>query len=149
MAIGTFTLYNTGKEALLTDNVGGIDWAADTIVAVLLSNAYAPALTHSTFADISATQIVDEDYLPVALAGKTSTRTGAVITFDCDNISYGNSVTISAKYLVLVKRATGALASTDQLVGYIDLNTDSPSTVAVSVTASFAVNTPTGLFDVE
>ena len=88
MAIGTFTLYNTGKEALLTDNVGGIDWAADTIVAVLLSNVYTPALTHSTFADISATQIVDADYLPVSLAGKTSTRTGAVITFDCDNISY-------------------------------------------------------------
>lgn len=149
MAIGTFTLYNTGKEALLTDNAGSIDWAADTVVAVLLSNTYTPALTHSTFADISATQISDVGYAPVALTGKSSVRASGVITFDCDNISYGSSVTIAAKYLVVVKRAAGALASTDQLIGYIDLNTDSTSAVASSTTASFAINTPTGLFDVQ
>lgn len=63
---------------------------------------------------------------------------------DCGDISFGASVTISAKYLVLVKGTAGSLTAGSVLVGYCDLDTSGGS---VSSTASqFAVNTPNGLF---
>jgi hypothetical protein len=148
MAVGNFTLYNTGKEALLTDNANQVDWANDTIVAVLLGNGYTPLLTHSTYADISAQITTSPDYNPVVVTSKTSARSGGTILWDCANISYGDPVTITAKYVVIVKRTGGALTGTDQLIGYCDLdNTNGTATVS-STNAVFAVNTTNGLFDI-
>jgi hypothetical protein len=148
MAVGNYTLYNTGKEALLTDNANQITWASDTIVAVLLGNGYTPALTHSTYADISAHITTSPDYTPVVISGKTSARTGGTILWDCADVAYGNPVSITAKYIVFVKRAGGSLTSTDQLIGYCDLdNTNGTATVS-STNSVFTVNTTNGLFDV-
>lgn len=72
MAVGNFTLYNAGKEALLTDNGTQITWATDTIVAVLLGAAYTPAATHVTWSEVSAQHVTGTNYAPVVLSGKTS-----------------------------------------------------------------------------
>lgn len=147
MAVGTFQLYSTGKEALTADNANQINWASDTIVAVLAGVGYTPAITHSVYSDVSANIIADAGYAPAVLTGKTSTRTLDKILWDCADISFGDPVTLSAKWLVIVKRAGGALAGTDQLIGYVDLNTATGSSVASSVNAVFQVNTSNGLFD--
>ena len=148
MSVGNYTLYNTGKEALLTDNANQITWATDTIVAVLLGNGYTPAATHSTYADISAQVIADAGYAPVVLTGKTSVNTAGTILWDCADISFGTNVSLTAKYVVFVKRAGGSLTGTDQLIGYCNLNTTSGTATVSSTNSVFAVNTPNGLFDV-
>lgn len=147
MAVGTFQLYSTGKEALTADNANNINWASDTIVAVLLGTGYTPAITHSVYSDISTNIIADVGYAPAVVSGKTSVRTADKILWDCADISFGDPVTLSAKWMVLVKRAAGALAGTDQLIGYVDLNTANGTAVATSTNAIFQVNTTNGLFD--
>lgn len=148
MAVGNFTLYNTGKEALLTDNANQITWATDTIVGVLLGNGYTPALTHSTWADMSAQHVSGTNYAPVELTNKTSTRSGGTILWDCDDIDFGANVTVTAKYIAIVKRAGGALTGTDQIIGYCDLDNASGTATVSSTNSVFKVNTTSGLFDV-
>lgn len=148
MAVGNFTLYNTGKEALLTDNANQITWASDTIVAVLLGAGYTPAATHSTWADVSAQHVTGTNYAPVALTNKTSTRSGGTILWDCDDINFGSNVTVTAKYVAIVKRAGGALTGTDQIIGYCDLDNASGTATVSSTNSTFQVNTTNGLFDV-
>jgi hypothetical protein len=147
MAAGSFTLYNTGKEALLADNANQINWASDTIVAVLLGAGYTPSNTHSTYADVSGSVIADVGYTPVVLTGKTSVNSAGVILWDCADISFGTNVSLTAKYVAFVKQAGGALVSTDQLIGRCDLNTANSTATVSSVNSTFAVNTPNGLFD--
>lgn len=148
MAVGNFTLYNTGKEALLTDNVNQIAWATDTIVAVLLGAGYTPAATHSTWADVSAQHVTGTNYAPVLLANKTSVNNSGTILWDCDDIDFGNNVTVTGKYVAIVKRVGGSLASTDQLIGYCDLENATTSSTVSSTNSVFKVNTTNGLFSV-
>lgn len=148
MAVGNFTLVNTGKEALLTDNAGHINWASDTIVAVLLGNGYTPAATHSTWADVSAQHVTGTNYAPVALTGKTSANTSGTILWDCADINFGSNVTVTAKYVAIFKRAGGALTSTDQYIGYCDLENASGTATVSSTNSTFQVNTTNGLFSV-
>lgn len=147
MAVGTFTLYNTGKEALLTDNANQITWATDTIVAVLLGNGYTPAATHTQWSDVSTNHVTGTNYAPVALSGKTSTRSGGTILWDCDDINFGANVTVTAKYVAIVKRSGGALTTTDQLIGSCDLDNASGTATVSSTNSTFQVNTTSGLFD--
>lgn len=143
MAAGNFTLYNNAKLLL---NNGGLNMASDGIAAVLLGSGYTPSAAHSTFADISAQEISDADYAQKAVTGQTVTGAGGTVTADCADISFGASVTITAKYLALVKGTAGSLVSTDKLVGYCDLNS-SGGTVS-STSGAFSVNTPSGLYTV-
>lgn len=147
MPVGQFTLTNTGKESLTTDNTNQVDWANDTIVAVLLGNGYTPSLSHTTFADISSHQISDAGYAPVVLTGKASTLTSGKVLWDCADISFGTNVSITAKYVAFVKRAGASLVASDRYLGYVDLDTASTSATVSSVNSNFAVNTPNGLFD--
>ena len=148
MAVGNFTLYNTGKEALLTDNANQITWASDTIVAVLLGAGYTPAATHTQWSDVSAQHVTGTNYAPVALANKTSTRSSGTILWDCDDINFGANVTVTAKYIAIVKRVGGSLTGTDQLIGYCDLDNASGSATVSSTNSTFQVNTTSGLFDI-
>lgn len=147
MAVGNFTLYNAGKEALLTDNGTPVTWATDTIVAVLLGSGYTPAATHVTWSEVSAQHVTGTNYAPVALSNKTSARSGGTILWDCDDINFGSSVTVTAKYIAIVKRAGGSLTGTDQLLGYCDLDNTSGSATVSSTNSTFQVNTTSGLFD--
>jgi len=147
MAVGNFTLYNAGKEALLTDNATQITWASDTVVAVLLGAGYTPSATHVNWSEVSAQHVTGTNYAPVALANKTSVRSGGTILWDCDDINFGANVTVTAKYVGIVKRAGGALTGTDQLIGYCDLENASGSATVSSTNSTFQVNTTAGLFD--
>ena len=148
MAVGNYTLFNTGKEALLTDNANQINWASDTIVAVLVNASYTPAATHSTWNDVVAHHSTGTNYAPVVVTGKTSARSGGTILWDCADVDFGSTVTITTKYIVFLKRAAGALATSDQLIGYCDLENASTSATVSSTNSGFVVNTTNGLFDI-
>lgn len=142
MSAGNFTLYNNAKLLLFN---GGLNMAGDTITAALLTSSYTPSAAHSTWADVSATEVAaGGDYAQQALSGESVSGASGTVTVDSGDISFGTNVTITAKYLVLVKGTAGSLTAASELIGYCDLNTGGGS---VSSTAGgFAVNTPNGLF---
>jgi len=148
MSVGIFNLYNTGKEALLADNANQINWASDTIVCALLDASYSPSAAHSTWNDAVARHVTGTNYAPVELTGKTSVLAAGKILWDCADIEFGTNVTVTAKYAVILKRAGGALATSDQLIGYVDLNTTSGGATASSTNSIFTVGTANGIFDV-
>lgn len=141
MSAGNFTLYDNAKLLLLN---GGLNMASDTLAAVLLTSSYTPSAAHSTFADVSTDEVADADYDQQAVAGESVTGSGGTVTVDTGDISFGSAVTITAKYLVLVKGTAGALTGTEKLIGYCDLNSGGGS--VSSTAAGFSVNTPNGLF---
>lgn len=148
MAAGLCILYDNGFLNIINDNV---NLSSDTLLAILVKSTYTPVKgTHATYADVSAHECDDVGYAPVVLTSKSFTlidgATNGEILVDCANISFGSSVTLTGKYIVIVKRAGGSLASTDKLVAYGDLNTSGGSVSSTS--SNFDVNTPNGLFSV-
>jgi hypothetical protein len=118
MAAGSVVFYNTGIKAAIVDG----DWSVDAKALALATSGYTPALTHSTWADVSANEVAGGgDYSPKVLANPTDNHSGGVTTLDADDVSFGASVTITAKYAVCVLGDT-TLAGTDELVFYVDLN---------------------------
>ena len=119
MAVGAFTLYNSAKKDVVD---GTIDVDTDTIKAILVTTAYTPAATHSTYADVSADECADGDYAAQTLANAAVTEAAGTVTVDADDVSYGSAVSIAARYIVLVKQAGGGLVAGDKLLGYMDLD---------------------------
>lgn len=148
MAAGTFTLYDTGKLYILN---GDVDLNDDTIVGVLVKDGYTPATTHSTFADISAQECDSADYTAsfaegYSITGRALSNSSGTIKFDSDILNFGASVTITAKYLVIMKRAGASLVSGDLLVGYMDLNDGGGSVSSVSGAFTVDANASNGWF---
>lgn len=141
MSAGNFTLYDNAKLLLLN---GGLNMASATVTAVLLGSGYTPSAAHSAWSDVSANEIADSGYVEQAVSGQTVTLASGTVTVDSADISFGSSVTLTAKYLALVLGTAGSLVSTSKLIGYCDLNTGG-GTVS-STAGAFSVNTPSGLF---
>jgi len=118
MAVGSFTLYNSAKKDIID---GTIDLDNDTVKAVLLTTDHVPAATDSTYADLD-NQCADADYAVQTLANPVFTESAGTVKFDADDVSYGTTVSIAARYIVLIKQAGGSLATTDKLIGYMDLD---------------------------
>ena len=136
MAAGNFTLVDQG---LLELNDGTQDWATDNHYLVLITDSHTPdASTEATLADISANEVADADYSPQDMTGESVTKSGGVVTFDADNVTFGSSVTITAKYAYVVVGTVAGKTGTDALVGYVDL--DSGGGSVSSTSGSFAVN---------
>lgn len=121
------------------------DFLSGTIKAALLDSSYGPnADDHKVFGDVSGDEIADGDYAQVTLSSKTIQIKNGLIVFDFENIDFGSSVTISAKYCIIY--LDGA---TDYLMGYIDLDTSSSSNVS-STNSNFQVNPNAfGLFGID
>ena len=121
MAAGSFALYNTAKKFFFD---GTFDWDTGTYYLHLLDAAYTPAVTHDTWADVSANESSETGYAAQAIGtkavnGGTATATANV---DAGNVSYGTNVTIGAQYAV-VRAGTATPAGTNKLVGYVSLDT--------------------------
>jgi hypothetical protein len=143
MPAGAFKFYD--KSVLAVAN-GTINLNTATLVMVLCGTGYTPnKAADDTYSDLSAHIIPDAGYAPQVIAGKTFTiPSGDETLFDANDVSFGNPVTLTAKWAVMVARVGGALAGTDLLVGYADLNTDGPSAVLSSTAGAFTVRTPNG-----
>jgi hypothetical protein len=130
MAVGNFTFYNQGKA-----RVADIDLDAATVAWVLLTDSYTPAATHDDWTDISATECADGDYSEQSVAVTVSESAGTVtLGVSGSEVSFGTSVTITAKYLVAVIGTAGSLTGTDKLIGYADLSSGGGSVSSASST---------------
>lgn len=144
MAAGSFTLYDNGKELIL-DSTFNLNTGGDTIAAILLLTGYTPSAAHDEYSDVSAQICIDGDYGNQTLGSQDITRSGGTVTWDAANVSYGASVTITAKYIALVVGNPASLGATDKLIGYMDLDTGGGS--VSSAAAVFQVNWNTsGIF---
>lgn len=138
MPAGAWKVYGPALEAI---HEGVIDLDTNTWRLVLLTSSYTPDQSnHDTWSDMSANEVVGTGYTANGkLLTQTVTRSGLVVTFDCDDQSWASS-TITAKYAVIVRDAdaNGALAGTDLVLCYCDLETGGGS-----------VSTTSGLFSVQ
>lgn len=147
MAAGSVVVY-TNAALLLGEKQYNL--SSDTIDYVLCTSSYTPAPdTDSTYANVSSFELTTGGGYTsggTVLTGTTWSQSGSTITFNAGNISYSSS-TITAKYVVVIQRASTSLASTDKLLCYCDLNSGGGS--VSSSNGTFAINwNASGLFTV-
>jgi hypothetical protein len=132
MAAGAWQVYETARERLMD---GSYDLDNDTFICLLLSNSHTPNLdTHVNLADISGDEITDTDYSRVTLTSVTWDETNGTVTFDADDIDFGTSVDITARYAAIFDDTHGS----DGLLCYSDLN-DGGSTAVSSTQGTFLI----------
>lgn len=149
MPVGTVTKYNQ-LEKTLTDTALR-DWNDSTtgnIMFCLADQTYTPSATHTTTNDLGAALISTGDGATrVAATGLAidNTTTAGTTYFDSADVTWGSSVTITAKYLICVQPVTANTFSgtTDKLLFYVDLDTTSTSSTVSSVASAFTVFAPT------
>lgn len=110
-------LYGKGRQAFLD---GDIDWAADTIQAILVdTGAYSVAIdTHEFLSDIPGGARIGS---PQTLTSKTSTLGVA----DAANISFTSLVGAPSIEALVIFKSTGT-EGTSRLIVYIDTATGLP-----------------------
>ena len=138
--MATVTAYNSG---LLTLANGGTAFATDACYAILV-DGYTFSAAHTEYSNVSGAELSTAgDYDRVALAGKSVAVVSDKVVYDCNNISFGDPVSIGpADGVVILKGTAGSPASADPVLFYAPL-TDVQSTDAV-----FAINTPDGLYEI-
>ncbi|MCJ9428687.1 hypothetical protein [Kordiimonas marina] len=141
MTAGPFLLYDTTLAALMA---GTLNPLADTdITAVLLSPAYVPDLAaHTTYADISAAEIIGSDYRQLRLTGgMVAPLSGAAAAFTSDPLNWGNPVTLPpTRYMTLLLGLPSALTPASPLIGVQQLTTGAVE----AVRGAFTVSPPAG-----
>ena len=142
MAAGAWKVYGSAAEKVAK---GTLDLDSHAFRIVLLTAAHTPNQgTHATWADASAGEVANGNGYAThgKLITQTVTRSSLVVTFDCDDQSWAAS-TFTAKWAMIVRDAdaNGALASTDDLLAYCELEaggTVSPSAAALTITMNAA-----------
>lgn len=123
MAAGNVKVYGAAAQAIMK---GDLDLDLPVRVVLLVAGYTPNQGLHAVFSDISGSEVAaGGGYAThgVALANAAVSRTGLAVKYDGDDVTWANS-TITAKYAAIVQDAdgNGALASTDKLIGYVDLN---------------------------
>lgn len=124
MAAGAWKVIGAALEQV---HKATIDLDTNTFRMALVTSGWTPnQSTNNTWNDVTpgTNEVVGTGYTQHGkLLTCTVTRSGLVVTFDCDDQSWTSS-TITAKYAVIVKDsdANGALATTDPMLCYSDLN---------------------------
>lgn len=133
MAAGSFTFYNSGKLKISNTT---IDLDGDTFSAMMLTSSYTPNVaTQTNLTDIVGSEVADSDYSRQTLGSITLTETGGVVTWDSADITYGTSVTITAKYLALF-----STTASNDLVAFVDLDTGGGSVSSSNSTFQVTIN---------
>lgn len=141
MAAGNWKPYGSALEAI---NKGTLDLDSNTFRMVLVTSAYTPnQSTHAAWSDISANEVANGGGYTThgKLLTATVTRSGLVVTFDCDDQTWA-AATITAKYAVIVRDAdaNGALAAGDTPLCYSDLETGGGSLSSTAAAFSVTIN---------
>jgi len=130
MAAGAFTFYDSSKLQIANST---FDLDTDTLIAVLATSGYTPALTQSNLTDIT-NEVSDADYSRQTITGQSITATGSTINIDIGDISFGSNVTITGKYLILFDSTVS-----NELVSYVDLDTGGGSVSSSNSTFSVTI----------
>lgn len=140
MAAGTWQTYFTARERLMD---GSYDVDGDTFICLLLDNAHTPDLAaHDDLSDVVDEEIADTDYARVTLTTVTWDETNGTVTFDADDIDFGTSVDIAARYAVIFDDTHAS----DGLLAYLDLNDGGSSNVSSSASEFVIQIAATGIF---
>lgn len=138
--MATGDVYLDGLAALQ----GDASWLTDQAYAVLLDADYTfDRAAHSAYGDVSANEITDSDYAPQQVNGKTISVVAGKVVFDSENVSFGNDVSIAASHMAVLFGSSVSRTTSDLLLFYIDLGS------MASLNATFAINTPNGLYAIE
>jgi len=131
---------------------GTIDWEQDDIIAILLTSDYTfDAGGHTDYYDVQLLETEDDDYAPQIVPYRQIQHVDDEIRYTSDQVRWGveeeeYKVSISAKYLVLVRREGAELDPSDKLIGCVDFG-DPPAT---STNADFAYTpSETGWFRIQ
>jgi hypothetical protein len=124
MAVGTH-VYGSAVAHL---GDADIDWVADTIKIMLVTSSYTPDLDAHDFRNDVTNEVSGTGYTAggATLSGKAVTVVGGSneTQFDADNVTWtGLDLSSAARYAVLYK-ARGGASSADELIGYVDLDSD-------------------------
>jgi hypothetical protein len=134
---GNFTLYSA---AGLSIGSAAFSLGSDNFNSILLTTAYVPSpSTDALYSDISINEVVTGGGYTVGglpLTGVTWTRSSATSTFSAQSAVW-TGVTLSARYVVIVRRASASLAPSDKLLGYVDLTLGGNASATAS---TFQVN---------
>lgn len=140
MAAGTWQVYFTARQRLMD---GTYDIDTNSYVCLLLDNAHTPDLAaHNDLTDVAQDEITDTDYARVTLTTITWDETNGTVTWDADDIDFGTSVDISARYAVIFNDTHAE----DGLVCYVDLNDGGASNVSSSQSQFLIQIAATGIF---
>jgi hypothetical protein len=142
MAVGPFLSHHTGFASLLsTDN-----WTtASAYYAVLATTTESPnRATQVDYEDILQ-ECADAGYDQVALASCTCAVSGTDVKFDCAKITFGSDVSLTARYLYILKGTAASPANADEIIGHVDLD-GSGNISSVSAEFSFDPDATNGLF---
>lgn len=148
MPAGNWLVYGPALEQLIE---GGLDLDSNTWRMVLVTASYTPnQSTDAAWSTISTNEVANGGGYTThgKLLTVTSTRSGLVVTFDCDDQSWTSS-TITAKYAVIVRDAdsNGSLAGTDIPLCYVNLETAGGSVSTTNGTFAITINA-SGVFTV-
>ena len=148
MPAGNWLVYGPALELLIE---GGLDLDTNTWRMVLVTASYTPnQSTDAAWSTISTSEVANGGGYTThgKLLTVTSTRSGLVVTFDCDDQSWTSS-TITAKYAVIVRDAdaNGVLAGTDIPLCYVNLETGGGSVSTTNGTLAITINA-SGVFTV-
>jgi hypothetical protein len=145
MAVGPFLTHDTGYNSVLTDD----NWLTDDHYAVLATNSESPDReTQIDYEDILQ-ECADADYSPVAITGESASIDSTKTQYSCSKIDFGSDVTISARYLYILKGTAASPANADEIIGHIDLTGASENISSNNSEFSFTPNATYGLFEVE
>lgn len=143
MAAGPVQVYHNGLLKVATND---IDFATDTVHALLLDTIHTPNLaTHEFISNVVVNEIADVGYARQIVGTKSIALVGGKVVFDCADISFGDPVSISARYLVIAKIVT--IDADSPLLFICDLNTGGGNLSSTAAAFSVAINAA-GLHDV-
>lgn len=102
---------------------GLFNLSTDTVQIALLSSTYVPdANVNATWNDVSSYEVIGSGYAQggQVVTGKLWTAVGGTVSFAAQSVLWPGA-TITARYLVLVRRAGTGLSPSDRLICFRDL----------------------------
>ena len=153
MAADAWKVYNKTKE-YIGDGTIDLDAGDAFFSVILVTSSYTPALTHSTYADVSANEVANGNGYTTGgdFPGTTTwTESSGTVTFDSADPSWtasGGSITARYAVLVHVAAGTGVPQSTDKILAYCLLD-NTPADVSAADGNAFTITLDsTGYFTV-
>lgn len=143
MAADAWKVYNKAKE-YIGDGTIDLDAGDAYFAVVLLTSSYTPALTHSTYADISAAETANGNGYTTGgdfPGSVTWTESSGTVTFDSADPAWtasGGSIVARYAALVHVAAGSGVPQSTDKLIAYSLLD-NAPADVTAVAGADFTI----------
>lgn len=107
------TIYNSGKLAISEGK-----WSTDDHYAILVTQGYTLDASHSTLADLITWECTDSDYSPQDLSNEATTESGGIVVHSCDDIDFGDPITIVAAGVAILKGTAAGKNTTDELIGF-------------------------------